>query len=74
MVPCPFPIISSSEANKAVIAFVVPGLISVFLCAFVFLDSVWVIFEATGGSLVRALRRYGILSRAGLFLLYNIRF
>jgi len=56
--PCPFPIFDSGEISDVQTAFIIPGIIGVVLCALVMLDSLWVMFEYTGGFQMRRLRKF----------------
>jgi len=64
-VPCPFPILEASDAEISIIAFVVPGVVALVLCVFVFMDSLWLIFESTGGEVGAFLRKYGFITTKG---------
>jgi hypothetical protein len=47
-IPCPFPVIPVDQQDQIGLAFVVPALIALFFCLFVFADSLFVIAESQG--------------------------
>lgn len=50
VVPCPFPLYSTSELSSVQWAFAIPALIGGFLCILVLLDSCWQFVSITQGS------------------------
>jgi len=48
-VPCPVPVFTDSERLVIQNAYIVPAFFGLISCALVLLDSMWVIFETTGG-------------------------
>jgi len=57
VIPCPFPVIAVDKQAQIENAFVVPGLISLFFCVFVLLDSLFVIAESQGFAKLLNLRK-----------------
>jgi len=65
IVPCPFPVFDTASVAAVQTAFIIPGCIGLALCVLVMLDSLWVVFEYTGGFQWRKLRKYVFWSSAG---------
>jgi len=57
VIPCPFPVIPEAQQDSIELAFVIPAVIALFFCFFVFLDSIFVITESQGFNELLKLRK-----------------